>query len=175
MMDQEKLINMANALIARDKEPLAIDESTSVDGKDFAALGIPQTVEARQGWWDLIVTTPRLGDSINGAILYDETIRQQTADGKPFVKILVATGIIPGIKIDRGQDMVGHLDEKVTEGHNGLRDPLKEFASMRAFRDIAWRNRRSLRNGITTGAVMNVIRPLDLHLAMNSPGGGCAH
>jgi fructose-bisphosphate aldolase class I len=44
-------------------------------------LDIPQTVEARRAYRELIVTTPGLGESIGGAILYDETIRQQKDDG----------------------------------------------------------------------------------------------
>lgn len=45
------------------------------------ALGIAQTEEARRAYREMIVTTPHLGDCINGAILYTETIRQQTKDG----------------------------------------------------------------------------------------------
>ena len=59
----------------------------------FAALGIPQTVEARRAYRELIVTTPRLGECISGAILYDETIRQQKKDGTPFIKALADAGI----------------------------------------------------------------------------------
>ncbi len=37
---------------------------------------------------------------ISGAILFDETIRQQKKDGTPFVEVLTDAGIIPGIKVD---------------------------------------------------------------------------
>jgi fructose-bisphosphate aldolase, class I len=83
-------------------------------------LGIPQTVEARRAYRELIVTTPRLGECIGGAILYDETIRQQKSDGIPFIKVLIEAGIIPGIKVDQGaKDLAGHPGEKVTEGLDG--------------------------------------------------------
>ena len=62
-----------------------MDESTPTCNKRFASLGIPQTVEARRAYRELIVTTPRLGECIGGAILFDETIRQKTSDGTPFI------------------------------------------------------------------------------------------
>jgi fructose-bisphosphate aldolase class 1 len=76
-------------LVAGDKGLLAMDESNPTCNKRFAALGIPQTEEARRAWRELIVTTPGLGACISGAILYDETIRQQKKDGTSFVKIII--------------------------------------------------------------------------------------
>jgi fructose-bisphosphate aldolase class I len=138
-MNAQDLIDTANALVANDKGLLAMDESTSTCDKRFAALGIPQTVEARRRWRELLVTTPGLGDCINGAILYDETIRQKATDGRPFVQILVAAGIMPGIKVDMGaKDMAGHPGEKITEGLDGLRARLEDYASLGA-RFAKWR------------------------------------
>ena len=88
-------------MLAQDKGLLAMDESNPTCNKRFAKLGIPQTVEARRDYRELIVTTPGLGESISGAILYDETIRQQKQDGTPFLKVLADAGIIPGIKVDK--------------------------------------------------------------------------
>jgi len=87
----------------------------------------------------LIVTTPRLGECIGGAILYDETIRQQKSDGTPFIKVLIEAGIILGIKVDAGaKELAGHPGEKVTEGLDGLRDRLAEY-SRRGARFAKWR------------------------------------
>jgi fructose-bisphosphate aldolase class I len=87
----------------------------------------------------MIVTTPGLGECISGAILYDETIRQQTKDGTPFVKALAEAGIIPGIKVDTGaKDMAGLSVEKITEGLDGLRERLAEYSQMGA-RFAKWR------------------------------------
>jgi fructose-bisphosphate aldolase class I len=87
----------------------------------------------------LIVTTPGLGEYIGGAILYDETIRQQTKGGIPFVKVLIEAGIIPGIKVDAGaKELAGHPGEKITEGLDGLRDRLCEYSRMGA-RFAKWR------------------------------------
>jgi fructose-bisphosphate aldolase class I len=116
-----------------------MDESHPTCNKRFAKLGIPQTVETRRAYRELIVTTPALGECISGAILYDETIRQQKKDGTPFVKAITDAGIIPGIKVDTGaKNIPGFPGEKVTEGLDGLRERLAEYSKMGA-RFAKWR------------------------------------
>src|SRR5580704_12743895 len=116
-MNTQKLMDTARMLVAGDKGLLAMDESNPTCNKRFAKLGIPQTVEARRAYRELIVTTPGLGESISGAILCDETIRQRKKDGTSFIKVLTDVGIIPGIKVDAGaKNMAGHPGEKITEG-----------------------------------------------------------
>ena len=138
-MNAQKLIDTAQALVAGDKGLLAMDESNPTCNKRFAALGIPQTAEARRAYREMIVTTPQLGACISGAILYDETIRQQTKDGTSFIKALINAGIIPGIKVDAGaKEMAGFPGEKVTEGLDGLRLRLQEYSAMGA-RFAKWR------------------------------------
>jgi fructose-bisphosphate aldolase class I len=96
----------------------------------------------------LIVTTPGLGECIGGAILYDETIRQQKSDGTPFIAVLIEAGIIPGIKVDEGaKDLAGHPSEKVTEGLDGLRGRLAEYSRMGA-RFAKWRAVITIGDGI---------------------------
>ena len=126
-------------MFADDKGLLAMDESNPTCNKRFAKLGITQTVENRRAYREMIVSTPGLSESISGAILYDETIRQQTMDGTPFAKALIDAGIIPGIKVDTGaKDLAAHPGEKITEGLDGLRDRLKEYFQMGA-RFAKWR------------------------------------
>ncbi|HAH46786.1 MAG TPA: fructose-bisphosphate aldolase class I, partial [Planctomycetaceae bacterium] len=138
-MHKQQLIDTAHALVADDKGLLAMDESTPTCHKRFDKLGIPQTEEYRFAYRELIATTPGLSDSISGAILYDETIRQSTSDGIPIVNVLQNSGIIPGIKVDAGaKDLAGHPGEKVTEGLDGLRDRLAEYAQLGA-RFAKWR------------------------------------
>ncbi|HZM01971.1 MAG TPA: class I fructose-bisphosphate aldolase [Candidatus Saccharimonadales bacterium] len=138
-MNTQKLIDTAGALVADDKGLLAMDESNPTCNKRFAKLGIPQSEQARRAYRELIVTTSGLGESISGAILYDETIRQQKKDGTPIVKVITDAGIIPGIKVDTGaKDMAGHPGEKITEGLDGLRERLKEYFQMGA-RFAKWR------------------------------------
>lgn len=105
-------------------------------------MGILQTVEARSTYRELIVTTPGLGESISGAILYDKIIRQQKKDGTPFAKAPTDSGIIPGIKVDIGaKDLAAHLGEKITEGLDRLRERLAKYAEMGA-RFAKWRGAR---------------------------------
>ena len=143
-----ELIDIARTMVGDGKGLLAMDESNPTCNKRFAKLGIPQTEEARRAWRELIVTTPGLGESISGAILYDETIRQKKKDGTLFVKVLTDAGIIPGIKVDTGaKDMAGYPGEKVTEGLDGLRDRLREYFQMGA-RFAKWRAVIAVGDGI---------------------------
>jgi fructose-bisphosphate aldolase class I len=138
-MNEKILIQTASRLFANDKGLLAMDESNPTCNKRFANLNIPQTLEARRAYRELIITTPGLGESISGVILYDETIRQQKRDGTPFLKVLADAGIIPGIKVDTGaKDLAAHPGEKITEGLDGLRDRLKEYFQIGA-RFAKWR------------------------------------
>jgi fructose-bisphosphate aldolase class I len=137
-------------LVGSGKGLLAMDESNATCDKRFAAVGIPQTEEARRAWRELIVTTPSLGENISGVILYDETIRQGKTDGTPFVKVLTEAGIIPGIKVDTGaKTLAGHPGEKVTEGLDGLRARLQEYFQMGA-RFAKWRAVIALGDGLPT-------------------------
>jgi len=151
-MNAQALIDTAKSLVADDKGLLAMDESNPTCNRRFAALGIPQTEEARRAYRELIVSTPTLGEYINGAILYDETIRQQTRDGVPFSKALSDAGVLPGIKLDMGAiDLAGYPGEKVTEGLDGLRTRLEEYAQMGA-RFAKWRAVITLGNRIPSAA-----------------------
>jgi fructose-bisphosphate aldolase class I len=147
-MNAQNLIDTARTLVAFEKGLLAMDESNPTCNKRFAKLGIPQTVEARRAYRELIVTTPNLSECISGAILYDETIRQQKKDGTPFVKAVTDAGIIPGIKVDAGaKDLAGFPGEKITEGLDGLRERLAEYSKMGA-RFAKWRAVIAVGDGI---------------------------
>jgi fructose-bisphosphate aldolase class I len=147
-MKSKALRETVTRLFADNKGLLAMDESNPTCNKRFASLGIPQTEEARCAYRELIVTTPGLGECIGGAILYDETIRQQKSDGTPFIAVLIEAGIIPGIKVDEGaKDLAGHPSEKVTEGLDGLRGRLAEYSRMGA-RFAKWRAVITIGDGI---------------------------
>ncbi|HEY5184619.1 MAG TPA: class I fructose-bisphosphate aldolase [Actinomycetes bacterium] len=133
------LADIARALVAGDKGLLAIDESIPTCNKRFARLGITQDEQTRRAYRELIVTTPGLGECISGVILFDETTRQHTTDGVPFLTVLADAGIIAGIKVDLGaKPMAGCPGERVTEGLDGLRERLGEYAALGA-RIAKWR------------------------------------
>ncbi|MFO7978567.1 MAG: class I fructose-bisphosphate aldolase [Bacteroidales bacterium] len=133
-MEMKELNETARMLVANDKGILAMDESSPTIKKRFDQYNIPDTEENRRAYRELILTTPDLGNYISGVILYDETIRQRKHDGTPFVQVIPEAGIIAGIKVDLGaKNMALHPGEKITEGLDGLRDRLAEYAQMGAF------------------------------------------
>lgn len=147
-MNAEDLIKTAKMLVADDKGLLAMDESNPTCNKRFAQMGIPQTEECRRAYRELLVTTPGLSQYISGAILYDETIHQQTRDGIPLIQVILDAGILPGIKVDMStKKMAGHPGEKITEGLDGLRDRLKDYVQMGA-RFAKWRAVITIGDGI---------------------------
>ncbi len=142
------LTTTARMMMQAGKGILAMDESNPTANRRFAKLGIPQTVDARRAWRELILTTPGLGEYISSAILYDETIRQTASDGRPFLVLLAKAGIIPGIKVDAGtKDLAAHPGEKVTEGLDRLRERLTEYRQMGA-RFAKWRAVIAIGEGI---------------------------
>ena len=125
---QMRLYETARALVADDKGILAADESSGTIKKRFDSIELESTEENRRAYRDMLFTTPGLEEFISGVILYDETIRQSSADGTPFAKLLADKGIIPGIKVDTGaKELAGAPGEKVTEGLDGLRERLEEY------------------------------------------------
>jgi len=132
-MSIDQLEDIAQAMVAPGKGIIAIDESNATIKKRFDAVGIECTEENRRAYRELLLTTPNLSDYISGAILFDETIRQSTKSGVPFTKVMMDAGILPGIKVDKGpQPLAGFPGDVVTEGLDGLRDRLKEYAKLGA-------------------------------------------
>ncbi|MFQ5656329.1 MAG: class I fructose-bisphosphate aldolase [Candidatus Methylomirabilales bacterium] len=154
-MTSHELHATAKAMVAKGKGILAMDESNPTCGKRLKKVGVENTVENRRVWRELLLTTPKLADYISGAILYDETIRQATADGTPFAEYMTTHGIIPGIKVDTGaKDLAGFPGEKVTEGLDGLRERLAEYKGMGA-RFAKWRAVITIGRGIPTKACIH--------------------
>ena len=132
-MSIDQLAAIAQAMVAPGKGIIAIDESTATIKKRFDSVGIDCTEENRRAYREMLLTTPKLGQHISGAILYDETLRQKTKSGVPFTKVMMDNGILPGIKVDMGaKPLAGFPGELVTEGLDGLRERLKEYAQLGA-------------------------------------------
>jgi fructose-bisphosphate aldolase class I len=138
-MDLDTLARTAKQLVAPGKGILAADESSPTIKKRFDSIGVESTEGNRRAYRDLLFTTEGAEDFISGVILYDETIRQSSADGTPFAKLLADRGIIPGIKVDKGaKPLALSPQEKVTEGLDGLRPGLEEYRELGA-RFTKWR------------------------------------
>lgn len=138
-MDITTLTATAQALVAPGKGILAADESSPTIAKRLAGIGLESTEPIRRSYREMLFSAEGLGESISGVILFDETIRQSAADGTPFPEVLRRQGVIPGIKVDGGtRPLAGFPGEVVTEGLDGLRTRLEEYASLGA-RFAKWR------------------------------------
>src|SRR5438270_12871852 len=147
-MDTQELHETASAIVAEGKGILAADESDSTIKKRFDSIGVESTEENRRAYRDLLFTTEGVEEFISGVILFDETLRQSSADGKPFPRLLESKGVIPGIKVDKGAKPLALTEgETVTEGLDGLRGRLEEYRELGA-RFTKWRAVITIGKGI---------------------------
>jgi fructose-bisphosphate aldolase class I len=149
-MDLEELERTARALVAPGKGILAADESTGTITKRFESIALASSEESRRAYREMLFTTLGIEQFISGVILFDETIRQSTAGGVAFTKVLEGAGIIPGIKVDAGAKLLaGFPGEQVTGGLDGLRERLAEYREVGA-RFTKWRAVITIGEGIPT-------------------------
>lgn len=139
-MDEDRLAATARAMVATGKGILAADESAGTIAKRFSACGVESSEATRRDYRELLFrATDAIQRSISGVILFDETIRQNAADGTPLVKLIERAGAICGIKVDAGAKPLALFPgETITEGLDGLRDRLKAYAALGA-RFAKWR------------------------------------
>lgn len=155
-MNTQALIDIANTLVAGGKGLLAMDESSSTCRKRFVEQGIDDTEEMRRAYRELLITTPRLAESVSGLILFDETVHQKKTDGTPFMDLIQQAGMIPGIKVDLGaKPLAGHPGETVTEGLDGLRERLQAYFEQGA-RFAKWRGVINIGDGLPTDGAVHV-------------------
>ena len=142
---------IASSLVLPPKGILAADESGGSIHKKFAQLDIPDTFTSRRDYRNLLLTTPRLNQYVNGVILFDETAHQTADDGQNFVNYLTSYRIIPGIKVDQGlvnfdpeeanpetTSQKPHPEETYTKGLDGLSTRLQSYYQM-GLRFAKWR------------------------------------
>jgi fructose-bisphosphate aldolase class I len=133
-MNVTELNKIAKQMVAEGKGILAADESMPTVGKRFASINLENTEDNRRAFREMLLTFPGEGQYISGVILFDETIRQKTSDGRSFVEVLQSEGILPGIKVDQGiKEMApGSVEKVTTHGLTGLADRLKEYVALGA-------------------------------------------
>jgi fructose-bisphosphate aldolase, class I len=154
-MKTENLESVAKKLVAPGKGILAADESSGTIEKRLKTINVASTEENRRAYREVLFTTGGVGDFISGVILFDETIRQKTLDGRTFVEALEEQEIIPGIKVDKGaKAMANFRGEKITEGLDGLRDRLTEYRQLGA-RFAKWRAVITIGENIPTCACID--------------------
>ena len=132
-MSSNSLNAIAKAMVAPGKGILAADESTGTIERRFTSINVENTEENRRAYRDLLFTTKGIGDTISGVILYDETLRQKSADGMSFVDLLNKNGVLPGIKVDGGAKPLAFCPgETVTEGLDNLPKRCGEYVKLGA-------------------------------------------
>lgn len=145
----------AKQLVAPGKGILAADESNPSANKRLAPLDIEQTEEMRRQYRQLLLSAPGIETDVSGVILYDETIRQATDEGKSFVGVLEGRGIIPGIKVDMGlKDLPNFPGEKVSQGLDDLDKRLAEYYEIGA-RFTKWRSVITIGKDIPTDTAIS--------------------
>ena len=128
-----ELNKIASKILENGKGILAADESTATMTKRLESVNIESNAENRILFRESLFSSKGMNKFIGGVILFDETIKQNTNDGKKVTELLAEMGSIPGIKVDTGaKKLAGSLDEKITEGLDGLRERLKEYSKLGA-------------------------------------------
>jgi fructose-bisphosphate aldolase, class I len=156
MAKANELESIARAIVAPGKGILAADESFPTIEKRFKSIDVDSTEDNRRAYREMLFTTPGIGDHVSGVILFDETIRQTAADGRPFRQVLEEAGVIPGIKVDKGaKALAGAEGEKVTEGLDGLRERLAEYRELGA-KFTKWRAVIEIGEGLPSAYCIHV-------------------
>src|SRR4029450_438728 len=138
-MFTKDLERAARALVADGKGLLAADETVSTLSRRLAARGIESSAASRRAYREMLFSSPGIGECISGVILQEETIRQRSAKGIAFPDLLAQRGIVAGVKVDRGANpLAGSAGEHITDGLDGLRERVKEYAALGA-RFAKWR------------------------------------
>lgn len=136
---RDELVATANAIARAGHGILAADESTGTIGKRFEKINLENNEANRRAYRELLFTTEGWGNYCSGVILYEETLRQSTAGGVPFVEVLKKHGVIPGIKVDKGLVNIHGTDEETaTQGLDGLGARCAEYYKLGA-RFAKWR------------------------------------
>ena len=127
------LNKIALKILESGKGILAADESTGTMTKRLESVKIDSTSDNRIKFRETLFSSNGMKEYIGGVILYDETIRQKSSDGKEIPKLLSESGSVPGIKVDTGaKEMANSPSEKITEGLDGLRERLQEYFDLGA-------------------------------------------
>jgi fructose-bisphosphate aldolase class I len=134
------LDTIAKSLLASDKGILAADESESTMSKRLKSIDVLDSEENGRRFRELLFSTPQLEEYLSGVILFDATLRQTDTNGVPFSQVLASKGIIPGIKVDKGLELLPNFpNEEISHGLDGLRERLSEYHDLGA-RFTKWRS-----------------------------------
>ena len=133
-----ELNKIALKILSDGKGILAADESTATMTKRLESVKVQSNEHNRLIFRKTLFSSESMKSCIGGVILYDETIKQ-ISESKSIPEIIINNGAIPGIKVDTGaKPLTGSIDEKITEGLDGLRERLEIYYKLGA-RFTKWR------------------------------------
>ncbi len=156
MRDNNDLYTTVAQLMQSGKGILAADESDATAGKRLLLAQLPNLPGNRQDFRELLFTAPGIEEYLSGVILFDTTLRESTDQGVPFVDVLAARGIVPGIKVDKGTTAIPGFDgEVVSQGLDGLDERFKEYYTIGA-RFAKWRAVITIGEGIPSDECMHM-------------------
>ena len=134
-----ELNDIALKILSNGKGILAADESTATMTKRLASVNVESNEKNRLVFRETLFSSRSMKECIGGVILYDETIKQKASNGKTIPELIEYNGGVAGIKVDTGaKDLAGSIEEKITEGLDGLRERLKNYYNLGA-RFTKWR------------------------------------
>ena len=131
--------SIAKKMVAKGKGILAADESTGTMEKRLKSVNVECTEKNRLNFRETLFSSNSMKTNISGVILFDETLRQTSSLGISIPELIIKSGAIPGIKVDKGAKILaGTKNEKITEGLDDLRPRMEEYYKLGA-RFAKWR------------------------------------
>ena len=132
-MNFSGLSDIARYIVADGKGILAADESNPTCTKRFDSISVESTEDNRRNYRETLFTSEGMKNNIGGTILFDETIRQKSRDGRLLTEVIMAQGALPGIKVDKGLNPFNESDnETLTQGLDDLDERCFEYEKLGA-------------------------------------------
>ena len=154
-MSLTDLNEIAKYIVADGKGILAADESTGTIKKRFDSINTESTEEVRRDYREMLFQADGMKGNIGGVILFEETLKQDAADGTSLINVISSQGALPGIKVDKGLTPISEdSEETVTNGLDDLDQRCKEFYKIGA-KFTKWRAVITIGSNIPTDDCIN--------------------
>jgi fructose-bisphosphate aldolase class I len=154
-MSLTDLNEIALYILSDGKGILAADESTGTIKKRFDSINTESTEKIRRDYREMLFQAEGMKNNIGGVILFEETLKQDAADGTSLVNVISSQGALPGIKVDKGLTLINEdSEETVTNGLDDLNQRCQEFYEIGA-KFTKWRAVITIGDNIPTDACIN--------------------
>ena len=154
-MSLTDLNEIAVYIVSDGKGILAADESTGTIKKRFDSINTESTEKIRRDYREMLFQAEGMKNNIGGVILFEETLKQNAADGTSLVNVISSQGALPGIKVDKGLTLMNEdSEETVTNGLDDFNQRCQEFYKIGA-KFTKWRAVITIGDNIPTDACIN--------------------